>query len=450
MSDDFEDALKRWLRDRGVADRSDLDALAGHVAVLPPRRSRRGAGLAAAAAVIVALGLAAFALAPRAGNVAAQPSAPVPPDPAAFVGDARLARCGATPESALAVFEMTHARDYRLHLPSMGLSPELDINSPGFVVVYRAMQPFGISGAPAPDGFSPAPPRGSVTPGRHDLCVLVGADAATAEQNIYADVDIAGLAVAVVSVEPPSQSAPSATASAPAPAVTPEPAPAWVADLAAQLDCDGPIASIGGEVPDVGSLEPFGDDPEAALEEFLGPSNFYASLPTAGFTKLHEELHWASFGHVFGGRTKAIVVLSDITEFGPGWTVVGLRACDASEFDPKVPLTFPVTVWTDRSGNRMSTEIIRSNPGPGHCGWDSAVFLSVEGDLYFRDPKGVMADWTKTRFDSSAQLPASATDSGYRSGKWSLWLDPGKDAYLVSTDGVERWPRSTDPFLGCM
>jgi hypothetical protein len=448
MSDDFEDTLKRWLRDRGVTDRSDLHALAGHVAMLPPRR-RRETGLAAVAAVIVAIGLAAFALAPRSGTVSALRGDPVPPDAVAFAGDPRLARCGATPESALAVFEMTHARDYRLHLPAMGLSPELDVDSPAFVVVYRAMQPFGMAGAPAPDGRSATPPRSTVTPGRRDVCVLVGADGATSEQNIYADVDVTGLTVAVVSVDLTDHFLPSPTAIAPAPSVTPEPAPAWVADLAGQLDCDGPVASIGGEVPDVGSLEPFGSDPETALEVFLGPSNFYASLPTAGFTKLHEELHWASFGHVFAGRTKAIVVLSDTTEFGPGWTVVGVRACDASEFDPAVPLTFPVTIWTDASGKRVSTETIRSNPGPGHCGWDSAVFLNVNGDLFFRDPKRVMADWTKTRFDSTAQLPANATDSGFRSGKWSLWLDPGRDAYLVSAGGIERWPRSTDPFLGC-
>jgi hypothetical protein len=200
MSDDFEDLVKRWLRDRGATDRSTLEAMAGHVAVLPPRRRRQQGPMATAAAVIVAIGLAAFALAPRQGSVSSQPSSPIPPDPAAFAGDPRLARCGATVELALDVFEMTHARDYRLHLPAMLLAPELDVDAPGFVVVFRAMQPFPMGGAPPPPGQT-WPPR-SLAPGHHDICVLVGADLASAKLNVYDDVDIAGLTATVISVEP--------------------------------------------------------------------------------------------------------------------------------------------------------------------------------------------------------------------------------------------------------
>jgi len=188
MNDDFEDLLKRWLRDRGATERSAIEALAGHVATLPPRRRRQPTGVAAAAAVIVALGLAAFALVPRSGSISA-PTAPVPPDPAAFAGDPRLGRCGASVETALDVFEMVHARDYRLHLPAMGLSPELDVDAPGFVVVFRALHPFPVLGAPASPGQT-RPPR-SLAPDRHDVCVLVGGDPATTEVNIYNDVDIA-------------------------------------------------------------------------------------------------------------------------------------------------------------------------------------------------------------------------------------------------------------------
>src|SRR5438876_416915 len=112
MNDEFEDLLKRWLRDRGGTDRSALQAPAGNVAALPPRRRRRSSPLAAAAAIVLALGLGAFALMPRSGGVTAPASAPpVPPDPAAFAGDPRLARCGATVETALDAFETAHARD---------------------------------------------------------------------------------------------------------------------------------------------------------------------------------------------------------------------------------------------------------------------------------------------------------------------------------------------------
>jgi hypothetical protein len=60
-----------------------------------------------------------------------------------------------------------------------------------------------------------------------------------------------------------------------------------------------------------------------------------------------------------------------------------------------------------------------------------------------------MNEWTVTPFEPDADLPAGAADTGYRTGEWSLWLDPGGDAYLVSPVTVERWPRSTNPDLGC-
>jgi len=225
--------------------------------------------------------------------------------------------------------------------------------------------------------------------------------------------------------------------------------PAWVPDLAGQLECDGAVANIGGEVPDAFGGDAPGDSPAAALASFLGPNNPFASLPAAGYTQIHLDQNWASYAHIFEGRSRAIIVLSDATEFRTGWLVVGLRACDASEFDPSVPLTFSVTIWTDAAGNRVSTETIRSAPGPGHCGWDSAIWLIVDGNLYFGDPEGVMREWTTTTFEPNAQLPATASDSGYRTGAWALWLDPGGDAYMVSEGQIERWPRSVDPYIGC-
>lgn len=225
--------------------------------------------------------------------------------------------------------------------------------------------------------------------------------------------------------------------------------PPWVSDLAGQLECDGAVANIGSEVPDGFGVGAPGDSPAAGLASFLGPNNPFASLPAAGYTQIHLDAHWASYAHVFTGRAKAILVLGDTTAFGTGWLVVGLRACDASEFDPSIALTFPVTVWTSTTGEPVSTETIRSIPGPGHCGWDSSIWLTVDGILYFRDPSGVMTEWTRTVFDANAQKPAAALDSGFRSDGWSLWLEPAGDAYLVSPERIERWPRSIDPLIGC-
>ena len=436
MSDDFEDLLKRWLRDRAGNDRSALRTLAGNVAALPPRRRRGLSPLASAAVILVAIALGAFLLAPRFGSVGGSRDG-TPMNGEAPTWNVELARCGASLATALDAFPMEHARDYRLHLPAMLLSPELDVDDTAFVVVYGEMQPFGGGGAAPPPGQTWAPR--SLDPGHHDLCILVGADAATAELNIYAYVDTTGMQAAVASTEPAASRVP------------PNLIPMWAVNIAGQLECDGPVARIGGEFPEsFGGPDTLNNSADDALAVFLGPSNPFASIPTAGYTQLHAETHWASFAHLVDGRPKAIVLLTDTTEHGPGWQVAGLRACDASEFDPTVPLTFPVTIWTDQSGNRVSTGTIRSMPGPGHCGWDSVTWLGVEDNLYFRDPQDVMAEWTTTSFALNAQLPPSAIDSGYRSGGGSLWIDPGRDAYVVSADRVERWPRSSDPLIACM
>lgn len=230
MTDDFEETLKDWLREQGATDPTEVDGLRAAIAVLPARRRRnRFVSVAAAAAVVLALGLAAIAVAPHSSGPGRGPG-PLPPDPAAFAGDSRLARCGATVENALGIFEMAHARDYRLHLPAMGLSPELDVDAPAFVVVYRDRQPFGVSGAAPPPGQT-WPPAPSLAPGHHDVCVLVGSDPSTAEVNVYGDVDIAGLTVAIDLTEPssptpsalPTPSAIASTGPSIAPAATTQP-----------------------------------------------------------------------------------------------------------------------------------------------------------------------------------------------------------------------------------
>ena len=206
MSDDFEDLLKRWLRDRAGNDRSALQALAGNVAALPPRRRRGFSPLASAAIILVALALGAFILAPRFGSVGGIAGG-TPTNGEAATWNLELGRCGASLASALAVFPMEHARDYQLHLPAMLLSPELDVDDPAFVVVYEEMQPFSVGGAAPPPGQTRAPR--SLDPGHHDLCVLVGADAATAELSIYSNVDTTGMRAAVESAEPFGSSSPS-------------------------------------------------------------------------------------------------------------------------------------------------------------------------------------------------------------------------------------------------
>ena len=71
MSDDFEDQLKQWLRQRAGDDRAAVQALAGNVATLPPRRARPSRLVPLAAGIAVLVGVA-WLLAPRLATVTNQ------------------------------------------------------------------------------------------------------------------------------------------------------------------------------------------------------------------------------------------------------------------------------------------------------------------------------------------------------------------------------------------
>ena len=72
---------------------------------------------------------------------------------------------------------------------------------------------------------------------------------------------------------------------------------------------------------------------------------------------------------------------------------------------------------------------------------------------YFRDPQGVLNDFARRNLETYAdgvELPSDATDSGYRSPEgFELWFTRSdRAAYIVTPDGIERWPRA-DPPHGC-
>jgi hypothetical protein len=443
MSDDFEDLLKRWLRDRAGNDRSALQALAGNVAALPPRRPNRRRPLAVAASVIVMVGLLAFAL-PRFGGIggeatptagrATQPAVlPGGPEPYVALHDARLGQCFGTPEDMEFVFEMNHARDYRSHLPRMGRSPELEVDEPAFVVVYR-------DGWQGPmSGGALGGERESPTPGLRFVCVLVqGGD-----PNLYSNVDIDGLTVAI---------APSATQVSTD--ATPDLVPVWAVNLDAQLDCDGPPQAIGGEIR---TFQPVGGTGTASPWPWLYGEDA-ADLPLEGWTE-EPKVPWETGGsdvmryiNTVEGRTKAIIIMGGhSTDGGPGhWEIVAFRACPPDEYDPLRGRTTDDAPWTDADG--QPTTLARTIVGPAHCGWESTVWLFLDGSsrLYLRDPLGVLREHWVGDYVASTTLPDDAETTGLRSRDRELFTTPNEDfVYIQTPDGVERWPRSNDPFIGC-
>jgi hypothetical protein len=186
MNDEFETRVAAWMRERAQPDPTALAAVRGSIDALPGRRrgQRRGWLLATAAVLaIVAVGLSSLLLSPsQQGTGPSGPSRPVPPDPAAFAGDPRIAACLGTAAPVQYAFEMAHARDYQRHLPAMLLSPELDVDDPAFVVVFAAGARI-VGGAPPPASDATSAPANS-----RSVCVLVAG-----VPNLYENVDISGM-----------------------------------------------------------------------------------------------------------------------------------------------------------------------------------------------------------------------------------------------------------------
>ena len=557
MSDEFEDLLKRWLRQRGAADRSTLQALAGNVAALPPPNRRQPSKLAAAA-VIVALGLAVFAVVPRNGSVTSEATGPVPPDPAAFAGDPRLARCAQELLDVDKVFEMTKASYFPLYFPGWWQgAPELDVGDPALVVIEHERQ-WGTTGGalmpgqtrdpnPAlyyqmciavgtPDSFlvhkygpthfdrivpvlsaddlvraqhmdpdvladpanypvperlagcggitdqvqyvfearsiddfpryfpaaaplglvtpdEPAtivvyrganptllagPARASLGPNEHDLCILLGPDPATAQPVFINGVDLTGFHVRID--EPTSIETPAPTPETAPPSTTPEPRPAWVGDPTAALECDGPPSKFGAGGPQVESTD--GRDSSLALGRYLAEvKKFELVFPTEGFAKIETLDSWALFGYQVGGRARAVVVVRRAPNLVVvPWFVVSVASCDPSEFDPATPLGTKIRIWTDQTGNVVPTTIVREQ---ADC--YNATQLEVDGRLFVWDPNHGVAAYDPSNlegtFETSTSVPATATDTGYRSGSRSLYIAAhGSAAYVGSGKNVQRWP----------
>ena len=121
--------------------------------------------------------------------------------------------------------------------------------------------------------------------------------------------------------------------------------------------------------------------------------------------------------------------------------------------------------WT-RDGEPVSIDVISTNDGPVHCGWQQARFLHVSTPIYtaptgkprsaqyVRDPDGVLGrESLRLAFRAEAILPADAEPTGYERDGTALWLaesDRDSTAYLVTGNPrqVEAWPLA-DPPIGC-
>jgi hypothetical protein len=133
----------------------------------------------------------------------------------------------------------------------------------------------------------------------------------------------------------------------------------------------------------------------------------------------------------------------------------------AAAFD--LPPTYPGYVWT-REGRAVSEFELSTSAGPGHCGWDSATYLTIGwppgtvasyatgAHLYIRDPRGAVNGSYRDGLVLHAILPADARPTGHRHGAIEIFVSPSDEdraIYVVGPGGAERWPRS-DPMTLCM
>ncbi len=231
------------------------------------------------------------------------------------------------------------------------------------------------------------------------------------------------------------------------------PAPAWAIDLRGQLECDGSPAPAGHER---GAAEPVGHEGTASPYAWLYAID-QPDLPLDGYviepvTPWEDGLsHFTRHVYRARGEVKAVLLMEGTsTQGGPGsWDVTAWQACQPSEFDPADGRTTDDAPWADATG--AGTTRVHTIAGPGHCGWQSTVWLFRADALYLRDPGGVFRPQTVRPYAEPASLPASAVDTGLHSIRWRLFTSPQrKVAWMVRPDGgVEAWPRSKDPGLGC-
>lgn len=127
-------------------------------------------------------------------------------------------RCGGRGAGILAAVRLGHGTDLASRIMLDPTPPELATDQPAGVIVYDTGHPFPPLGTPPAPGATIGP-REPLAGGRHDICVLVGSDPATAERTVHEDIAVRF----VVLVES-------------SPASSPSPSPAPTSALPAQID----------------------------------------------------------------------------------------------------------------------------------------------------------------------------------------------------------------------
>lgn len=209
------------------------------------------------------------------------------------------------------------------------------------------------------------------------------------------------------------------------------------AGLALQCRSD---AGIRGGVYDAPRYEgAAASNPQQALEYGKGEGAYVGAM--SGYRLVRQTDARALFVYTVDGRVKESVVVHDGPTVGDhGWHVESWARCDWSEFDDLVPSGYGIDVWTDDSGERVSTTKVKSFPNA--CDSDGMTELVLGSRTYLGNPPADLRAYVAERPRYHLRLPEGAVDTGYSLDGDHLWVSADRArAYVGTRDDVELWPR---------
>jgi hypothetical protein len=181
--DDMEKKLASLITDfqPRAGDTARLHEFAASI----PTHTDRSRQILLLAASVVAGAVATVAILQGIGAIGSDPGFGGPAVPIES-NDPRFTKCAGDEGPVLAAFHLEHASQFANHFPAAGQAPEMEVQTPAFVVVFDGPYP-----GPVMPRFSASPPP-TPAPGRRDICVWIG-DPDDGVQVVYGDVDIRGM-----------------------------------------------------------------------------------------------------------------------------------------------------------------------------------------------------------------------------------------------------------------
>jgi len=109
--------------------------------------------------------------------------------------------------------------------------------------------------------------------------------------------------------------------------------------------------------------------------------------------------------------------------------------------------------WTNRRSCPVRLDVLMTRlVRDGACGPDDDIMIGTPlGTSHQVESPARIYGATEGAIDRDAQLPTSASPSGYRQGDYELWMvDADQSAlFLVYPDHVERWGLAVPPLTAC-